>query len=702
MKVVMLKRSCFQRIAPLLFCIPLFAAACGAIAADTNGASSANGAWALGDAPWRCTFLAKRAPSAPEAGWEVEVPELGQTLPAAADVVLLDSLNKPLPVERVFRLEGQKVTLIAQGLQSGQSYTVYFGGGRTRATPVWNAKSGLFMEVRRLPEGNARALVSADALESAFRNSTEIEGGAFVSSILLGGNPFGDSRDYVARFRGWLKPGAMSAVLQTVSSDASFVWLNRKLEVSHPGEHRVGAQLRAGDIGEKSVVIPPEGVLVEYLVGKVGPGGSARLCYKTGNKAGIFENNDWLQTGTTERVRLEHIKLGEVPRLVVTHRDYLGWEGLWLFDSSIAFEKPVAADWALQWEFSDGSRPEKATAERVLSGLKPLMAFANFSRGPERVRAAFRISTAGDIKAATTQARSDVNRYLGKMENEDLAHLAPETLKGFFRFAREFGTDEQIGRLSAAWINGGASTTDPNWIIGLVARLRAQAQKDPNAALSELGRLPTAVAKQFLSELAVVELDIRVFLLKDNSALKLAQQLLREPGLAQNAAFVQAVRTRIGDLFRMQGKLKEATEAYLAVQTTVVDDSGGRKFAVQDRAHSVSIAELIEEGHRDEAEARLRVWELAHPMAKLQSDFLLLRAQSLMLFGRWGEALQEIESFKALNPDSPFQIPADFHMGRALAGLGRKDEARKIWSSIVTQFPKHPLAVEARRLGFIP
>jgi tetratricopeptide (TPR) repeat protein len=118
-----------------------------------------------------------------------------------------------------------------------------------------------------------------------------------------------------------------------------------------------------------------------------------------------------------------------------------------------------------------------------------------------------------------------------------------------------------------------------------------------------------------------------------------------------------------------------------------------------DRALSITIDGLIAQGERKAAEDKLAEWEADHPMAKYDSDFLLLRGRVLMMFGRWNEALQEIESFRALQGDNPFQILADFHRARALFELGRKDEAKKIWADLATNYPKHELAPEAARLA---
>ena len=56
-------------------------------------------------------------------------------------------------------------------------------------------------------------------------------------------------------------------------------------------------------------------------------------------------------------------------------------------------------------------------------------------------------------------------------------------------------------------------------------------------------------------------------------------------------------------------------------------------------------------------------------MAKFDGDYLLLRARMLNAFGRWSEALVELDSFKNVQPDSPYEIDADFQRAEALDAL---------------------------------
>ena len=54
--------------------------------------------------------------------------------------------------------------------------------------------------------------------------------------------------------------------------------------------------------------------------------------------------------------------------------------------------------------------------------------------------------------------------------------------------------------------------------------------------------------------------------------------------------------------------------------------------------------------------------------------------------------LAELDSFAASQPDSAYEIDVDFYRARALYELGDKDQARKLWKQIATNFPKSELA----------
>ena len=73
-----------------------------------------------------------------------------------------------------------------------------------------------------------------------------------------------------------------------------------------------------------------------------------------------------------------------------------------------------------------------------------------------------------------------------------------------------------------------------------------------------------------------------------------------------------------------------------------------------------------------------------------------------MLYGRWREALAELEAFAATHQDSPYQIEADYYRARALYELGNKDDARKIWRQLAQDYPNSELAGPSKQWAAKP
>ncbi len=659
----------------------------------------AQAAWAYRGAPFRCTFEVGAAPQFPDAGWLISVPDMGHGMPGAADTVVVDSAGKVVPIQRVHRGELQDILLLAKDLQPQQKVMVYFGGRTARNAPSWIPRQSLFMEVRAVPlTAQFRNLQDTEAL---WKGSAGVYGAAFVDNITGLENPFGQSGGFITRYKGSLHPKPGNYEILAASVDAGYTWLNQKLEFPLPNAPAIPKKI--SEWAGKKFVVDQKGLLVEHLHGWRGDIETrpvARFMYleRGGSKPLVpkmFDNKDWVHPGATKLVKLEHEGMGEIPVLKFENRDYVGWGEEWYFDSRFGFASPPAPDLKVKWEFADGGRYEQAAAERVFADMDPVLGTVWLTRGTQTIGLKFRVVLGSDIKPASINKPKDVDRYLTKILAEDLQNLPEQTVQIYFKFVQEFGSEDQAAKLAGAWLARKPDLNNSLFESALLSHLHVSAQRDPQGALAEMAKLNPAVAQKFLRDLALFELDTRIFLLRDDSALELANRMLN--AYAKDAAMLQTVRTRIGDLFRLQGKVKEAEQAYLATQKSIKDESEGRKYAAQDRAHSVAVTNLLENGHKVEALKKLRAWEIEHPMAKLQSDFLLLNGRVLMEKGRWMEALKEIESYKLLNPDSPLQIPADFYRAQALKGLGRRAEAVQIWSSIATQYPRHPLAAESLR-----
>ena len=315
-------------------------------------------------------------------------------------------------------------------------------------------------------------------------------------------------------------------------------------------------------------------------------------------------------------------------------------------------------------------------------------------RGTEEIVGRRRVSFAGPTNPASVNRPGDVARYLDLLGRENPETLAPEGRRAGFVLLRAFGMDAGAGRFATAWLRSNPSPNSATWLAAQTARIRALAQSDPARALAEVRAIETPAARAAHGRaLDHLELELLVFSLRSDEAEAVARRIMKE---AAGTPEVRVAAIRLADLRRLQGKIPEAAAMYAALQKTIPDSSLGRRMPAQDRAFASSVTDLLDKQQRDEAERRLGEWERARPLAKMETDFLLLRARVLMAFGRWGEALAEAGSLRQISPDGPYQVDADFLRARILAELGRKEEARKIWAEISEKYPRSEWAKPSR------
>ncbi len=659
----------------------------------TIGRHAAAQQWAIPDAPYRAVVRAgKEAPTSPDTGCAIEIPEMGQTMANLADVVLLDAKGQFLPIAKVFRAEGSSAILLAQTLTAGQDHFLYFGGNRQRRDTPWQPKISVLMETRRLPAGTK--LDDWPALDAAWKHATPVDGAGFVPLIDKGENPFGDDAGFISHFTGWLRTDGKHITLYTLSSDASFVLVGGRLAFGWPGIH--DARANKNTVPRKEVDTLPGATQIDYYQAKAGDAPPTMLLGWDKGKDEVIPPSAWLHPAASEIVRIEQAQGWPPPLVDVRVHSYMGWNGLWLYDAECSLRGPLPAGWTAEWDFDDGSKMLGEKAERVLRGPEARSVRLLLSHGKDQQRGLARIAFAGSIPEAKTEQAAQRERYLSLLDRENPALLSAETLKADFQFVSEFGTDQQIGKFATSWMAKTSDVNDPLWLSGELAHLRSLAQSNPQQAIAELHRVDGAAHVKYAKQLAVAELEILVFYLKDPAAIQVGNRVAFD---FPNTDTARLAKIRIGDLYRLLGKTAQAVEQYRSVQKSIVDETQGRKYAAEDRSDSITISDLIDKQYRHEAAEKVIEWELAHPMAKYDSDLLLVRGRVLMLFGRWSEALQEIDSFRQMQPDSPYQIPADFYRARALFELGKKDEARKIWTELASKYPKHELASESRRLA---
>ncbi len=639
-------------------------------------------AWAVKDARFRVSIRLKEAALFPDAGVAIEVPEFGQTRPDLGDVALVGADGRLVPIAFLWRGAGDRILLLAKALAAGEEYFLYFGGNR-QASPAWQPTVSLLLETRRLPPGVG--FDSWPMLEEGWRHGRDADGVGFTQAIKHGSNPFGESLGFMSHYSGYLHTAGLKRLfLYTLSSDASFVLVDETFAFGWPGRHSPDAN--AETVRGKDVPCPNDWTKIDYYQAKDGDGNPPAMVlgWRRDGKLEAIPSREWMHPGTTSAGTIEEARGLPVPLVSVKVHSYIGYGGHWYFDTECSLPPGQTG----QWAFDDGATFSGASCRRVIPGPERRMVTVTLSRGNDGVR---RITFPNDVRMANVNDPADPAWYVGLLRNETPSPVSP-CLERDFLFLRDFGDAETAGRFAGAWLRENISPKKPLWIDAETAWLRYVAESDPRRALAELHGLSPETQRDCAAWLDPLEMEALVF--NGGSPERIRQISLKNIG----TPLERIADIRLGDLERLAGDYDKAAAHYLALQMK----EEIRKLPAEDRAYSMTISGMLESGDRGAAERKLGEWEFRHPSAKLDTDFLLLRARTLILFGRWKEALQELDSFEKMQADSPYEIDAEFYRARVLFETGRKPEARKIWTDLAKNYPRNGLAGASREWAAKP
>lgn len=653
--------------------------------------------WSVLDAPYRIGIRLKAAPEIAEAGVEINFQDNGQMRADLADLLLTDRDGTPQPIAKIGNRPGGRVILLAQKLDPNIQYYIYFGGGKVRTSPDWTPKTSLLMETRPAPKD--LQFDSLQSLRTAWGQSPEAPGAAFVRYIYHGGNPFGTNAHFLTRYSGYLRlPEAREVTFYTLSSDCSFVIINDLSQFGWPGQHT--AQAEPKTVAKKTVACPAGLVKIEYYAAKGDNetegrlGAATVLGWQTPSGFEAIPAENWLHPGSSHIGALQTRDGTTLYLPKANVESYIAYSGQWLYETKfeLRFPQKTALQGSATWEFPDGAVVSGTGTTRLLTGNDSQMIHCKWARpGGTTFDLPLRIDIPDRPQRASINNPVDVRRYLDQIDTEADFKLKPDAVRLRLAFLLEFGNDQEIARFAEKYPR--ENETEPLWFMSQLAILRARAQKDPVGARQAFGNLVAslqpATLKLYATPIATTEMDLLVFALRDPEGLGRLAQLAfihREDAQISNTA-----KIRIGDLHRLLGHFKEAAQQYQSLSSTKKDPA----LAVKDNAASLAVRDLLEKGFAREAQEKLLDWERRRPMTKFDSDYLLLRARTWISMGRWREARAELESFQKLQPDHPFQIDARFYQARILFEQGSKEEARKIWNAFANDYPRHPLAKEA-------
>ncbi len=644
-------------------------------------------AWAVPGAPYRAAVHAVSQPGMPEAGWEIRLPEFAACRPDMRDVVLLDDENKEIALDGVWMSPGRSILMLAEKMPPAENpATLYFGGKTSRAMKTWSARRSLLLETRRMPPG-AR-ITSHEGWRAAWNQSRESDGAAFVPVIYHGGNPFGAESRYLSRYTGLLKTGTGGEMtFYSLSDDVAYVTVNgnpilKWLDKSPPPRDPAKVPTAAARV--------PEGFCeVAYDHACVDPPGAMVLGWEQNEKLGTIPTEAWVHPGQVEIGKFESSDGTPVPAASVEALEYLGFGDQWYVKVKCAVPDP-GEDWKVEWLWPDGHTSDGPQCQRIRMNLDPVRVMLRMTRNKRVIESKRVLVIPREIPAASVNNHAQRGTFLELLEKEDLRRLDEPALKAGFILTRPFLPPSAAARWANAWLAKNPKPAEGAWASALAVSIRAQSLKDPKAALARIGKLGKEERAALGREADLLEMDLRVFDLKDPAVAGLVSRLSK--GGDKELARIATIR--MGDCHLLAGRMDDAKRCFN--EASPETDESARKAPVLDRSHSLALEELIRGQHLDEARARLAAWELARPMAKIEGDQLLWRARVTGLAGDWKRALQDLELIPVVRPGAPEEIDVRFWLGRAQYELGRKDEARTVWKELIKDHPKHDLAEAAK------
>ena len=642
--------------------------------------------WAVESAPYRIVLHADTPPGAPTAGWEIRVPDFGAGRADMGDVVLLGPERKEIALDSVWRGAGRALLVLAESMpEAGAAATLYFGGNTQRRLRKWTAKRSLLLETRRLPEG--ANVATYGGWQAAWKSSRDVDGAGFVPLIFQGENPFGESHHFLSRYTGQLQTGDGGKLrFYTLSDDVSYVMIDGRAALQW--QSNTPPPLAPEKVPLVNVSLPKGSVAVEYFHAVADPPTAMVLGWEQAGKLGNVPPEAWVHPGKVHAGPIEARDGAPVPLATLSAERYLGYGGEWYVRVKAAVANP-GEGWAVEWQWPDGHLDPGPEVARLWLSLEPLAVTLRLRNGSRVIEGHSVLIIPRNMPEASVNNEAQLAEFLGLLEKEDPAAVPEAARRAGFVLASAFLPAATAARWAEGWL-ALAKPAGGAWVAAMTAAIRETAKHDPKAALDRLSSLAKPARDALGSTADLLELDLRVFGLRDPAVVGLVARL-RKSG---DKALATLAVVRLGDYHLLGGRLEEAARCY--GEAVAAGEAAERRAPVLDRAHSLAIEDLVNGNHLDEARAKLDEWERQHPAARLEGDQLYWRARVMFLAGEWKRALQDLETSLKVRPGSPEEIDVRFWQARALYELERKDEARKIWNSLVKDYPKHERAEAAK------
>ena len=674
------------------------------------------------DRRWDCRRTVEvQAPKPKYPGDEVGYVEFrtGGRIEADGRDLRVVAQDKPV-AHKIIQLGPGDVCKVAFRLVPGvTTYGIYYGNPKAKPSEGgWEAKRGLLLEVRRYRGPGYQTW--AQTKQSLDRAKSLVMGRMFAPNVFLGYNPFGETKNYISVYTGWLAidaPG--NYAFATTSDDASFLFIDDKPVAEWPGTHRalpyaarVGvvkgmtaglhrfAYYHVQAIDRAAAVaawIPPSRLKDLPPPSPGRDGGKARMAWMKKNKfdvipAGAFPPvargvlKAYDVRGSKPVADFDVKNLGEI----AVGDGYA--QRIQFIDKTPQRKRPSPP----RWRFGDGNGGTGSPVEHVY-----------FEEGDYKVtlevgRASITqtVHVDRDWSRQMRPSKDGPEQYFPIISKYAFASMPPAHLVAAARYFEELGKDALTARLCCQVLSAKGETIPPDTRYELTMLL-AETAHDAESARAAVAACHSAEQKtQDMRQQAALALAAGEVSLEQLDSPDLAEKEFRRVATQYASASRDTMRRAyvgLGDAYRAKGNCAKAKECYDQAAEIPISKDEFRRSAVQVGAYSRAVDMYLRDGKLDHAEDFLDAWEWEFPAERLHGYSTLLRARVLVARGDHRNAARSLDRLVLVNPTSPYAADCLMLAAQCYVKVGDKKKAAAVLRQVVDEYKDSPLNAEAAK-----
>ncbi|MCS7305920.1 MAG: PKD domain-containing protein [Thermoguttaceae bacterium] len=662
-------------------------------------------------------------------------------------LVFCRGTNKPVPT-RILQLGPGDFCRLAFETVSGQTtYEIFYGGNPPEgaAVPAWTNRDGLLLETRKYKDCNPHQL---DSVRKAFESSERI-GSDYVEGVFHAGNPFSlKPGPFLSRYSGYLhisQPGTYGFF--TSSQDASFLLIDGKEVVSHPGVHGPHYQARPGL--RKEIQLKPGAYKFEYY--HVAVGDSAIMVAAWEPSPGppdkpkpsqippeVFRAHS-VGRATPGPVQMKDAKL--FPDFQFTIRADVplpdSEEPLIVVEFKDISPAALTGGGLARWDFGDGQTAQENHLYHVY--LRPGLYTVKLGPG-RRTGKPLEIANRIYIDRPVLTRRDEKNlptldQCLPILDTYDASKLDAASLRQLV-LVYQTKADQVAAAFEPAVPANPEEGTSPTIQLTpeLVAKMReavrpwiqkavkagqapflAESPVSEDADLYNLVRVVGPMARDQLgdSQLAlriwqgaaakiktpsmqghclVEAADIAITdLVQPDKAKPLLEQADKLLAETKTGLAASRLHTVWGDYYAATGQGPKARQAYAKAEEVLGTYKAHAERTAWMGAHSRSTEEFLKTGQLERAAAQLRQWQQDFPTEKLAGYLHLLYARYWAARRMYDQVLALNEQLQTAAPDAPYADQLMLLAAECDWSRGQTDRAVATLKDLLNKYPGSPL-----------